>query len=96
VSLQQEELEGQQCWLVLEDLLAAYYMTVATALTTSTGVEAVVALITFVVGKVAHLVAVGVLDLLALVQRIPGDSTQTPFTDLEATAAGVRLELHTP
>jgi hypothetical protein len=96
VSLQQEALGEQRYWRVLEDLLAAYYMTVATALTTSTGVEAVVALITFVVGKVAHLVAVGVLDLLALVQRIPGDSTQTPFTGLEEMAAVDRLELHIP
>jgi hypothetical protein len=96
VSLQQEVLEGQQCWLALADLLAAYYMTAATAPTTLTGAAVVVALITFVVVKVAHLVVVVALDSLALVQQIPGDLTQTLFTDLGEMAAVDRLELHIP
>jgi hypothetical protein len=95
-SLKQEELEGQQCWLALADLLAAYYMTVATALTTLTGAVVVVALITFVVGKVVHLVEAAALDSLVPVQQIPEDLTQTPFTDLEEMGVAGRLELHIP
>jgi hypothetical protein len=79
---------------VLEDLLAAYYMTVATALTTSTGVEAVVALITFVVGKVERPAAAAVQDSPVPAQQIPEDLTQTLFTGSEETEAAARLELH--
>jgi hypothetical protein len=81
---------------VLADLLAVYYTTAVTALVMSMVAVAVVALITFVVGKVAHLAEVVVLDSLVLVQQIPEDSTQTLFTDLEEMAAVDRLELHIP
>jgi hypothetical protein len=74
-------------------LLEASYTTVATAQIMSTGVEAVAARITFVEAKVAHLVAVVVQDLLAPVQQILEDLTQTPFTDLAAMAAEDRLDL---
>jgi hypothetical protein len=68
VSLQQVVLGERRCWQVLADLLVAYYTTAAMAPTTLTVAVVVVAQITFVVGKVAHLVEAAVPDLLVPVQ----------------------------
>jgi hypothetical protein len=95
-SLQQAALEEQQYWQALADLLVAYYTTVAMALIMLMVEVEAAALITFVVGKVAHLAEVVALDSLVPVQQIPEDLTQTLFTDLEAMGVAGRLELHIP
>jgi hypothetical protein len=77
------------------DLLAVYYMTVATAQIMSTAVVVVVDLTTIVAVWEVHPVAVVVQDSPLLVLQILVDLIQTPFTDLEEMAVEVKLELHT-
>jgi hypothetical protein len=93
VSLERAVLEEHHHQLVPAVLPEASCMTVATALATLMVAVEVVALITFEVGKVAHLEVVVVQDLPALVHQIPEALTQTLFTVLVEMVVEDKLDL---